>query len=177
MSIAAFELGKKYERKVQTLLETHSAGQVFRNVWIGHMEFDAVVEDYPVLTFVEIKRYRSDFNVSRVRQAVMALREHCTCIVNSTRQYNEVWIPRGKWNVENGKVSRFELLLNKLDIKLIDGWRFRMVLIVPDKVYARVITALRGHFMKFAKTYPRNVVEMDGIPLVVIRDGAISSTF
>nr|QNO41454.1 hypothetical protein CIDILJJO_00001 [Methanosarcinales archaeon ANME-2c ERB4]QNO42112.1 hypothetical protein INBEEEIC_00014 [Methanosarcinales archaeon ANME-2c ERB4]QNO42313.1 hypothetical protein OEDCDHIP_00030 [Methanosarcinales archaeon ANME-2c ERB4]QNO42478.1 hypothetical protein LBOOMNCC_00031 [Methanosarcinales archaeon ANME-2c ERB4]QNO42698.1 hypothetical protein AOABALHP_00001 [Methanosarcinales archaeon ANME-2c ERB4] len=180
MTIPAFEEGRKYERKVQTLLETHSIAPVFRNVRIGQLcEFDAVVEDYPLLTFIEIKRYRTDFAPNMVRVAVRKLRKDCTLIVNDTDVYERQWIPyRNKRNEkERGEVTYFELLLNKLNIKPIEGWQFRMVLIIPDAVYIKVVESLMGYFMPKKSWLPRNIIEVEGIPLHVVREGAIPLVF
>jgi hypothetical protein len=162
------------------MLETHSPGQVFRNILVGSLcEFDAVVEDYPVMTFVEIKRYREDFKPDRVRRAVIKLREDCTTIVNSTEKWNCTWLPyrNKRQESEKGKVTKMELLLAKLNIKQTEGWRFRMVLIVPHEIYYKVLLSLHGYFVKSDKGNPKNLIEIDGIPLLVVRDTAIEGAF
>ena len=174
------EVGKKFERKVQTLLETHSPGQVFRNVRVGSLcEFDAIVADYPLMTFVEIKRYRSDLRPSRVKKAVIKLQSDCKTIVNSTKRWPCTWIPyRNKRNeVEKGEVTKMELLLNKLNIKTTEGWRFRMMLIVPNDSYHTVLSALHSNFRENKESYPNNLVEIEGTPLIVLRNSAIEETF
>ena len=171
------EVGKKYERKVQNLLDTHSAGQVYRNVRVGSFcEFDAVVEDYPLLTFIEIKRYRADFTPYRVRTAMNKFREHCTRIVDTGRRFDMTWYPHhNKWDQkEDMEVTLFELLLNKIDIKPVEGWRFRMMLIIPNAVYSKVVDSLYGYNQP---SNVRNLIEVDGVPLIVIRESAIKATF
>lgn len=170
------EVGKKYERKVQQLLDTHSAGHVYRNVRIGTFcEFDAVVEDYPLLSFIEIKRYRSDFTPPRVRTAVNKFREHCSKIVNTGRRFDMTWYPyHNKWDTEDREDTLFELLLSRIDLPPVEGWRFRMVLIIPNAVYQRVVDSLLGYRQP---SNVRNLIVADGVPLTVIRESAINAVF
>lgn len=184
MDKAAFkkqiEVGRKFERKVQTLLETHSPGQVFRNVQVGTLcEFDVVVEDYPVISFVEIKRYREDFKQDRVRMAIRKFRKNCTTVTTNADTYDRTWLPyRNKRNErDSGEVTYFELLLNKLNIQQTEGWRFRMILIVPHEVYYKVIVSLAGYSMNSNKGIPKNLIDIDGIPLLIVRDTAIEGVF
>lgn len=175
--------GKKFERKVQTLLETHSPGQVFRNVTMGRIcEFDAIIMEYPLMTFIEIKRYRSDFNGQSVRRAVIKLRNDCTKAVYDADQRDHSWTPHGlpsceRKNRRKGMVTHFEVLCDKLNIQPIDGWRFRMVLIVPDAVHKKVLYFLEGSFRKAHTRYPHNLIDVDGIPLHVLRERAIPTVF
>ena len=183
MKSAAFksnmEVGKKFEHKIQTHIETHSPGQVFRNVRVASLcEFDAIVEDYPLLTFVEIKRYRSDFNNGSIRSEVRKFRKHCTSVVNNIDKRDHIWLPyqNKKNEKKNGETTYFELMLNKLNIQPAEGWRFRMILIVPNAVYHKIVVVLQGYFNKHTQ-YPNNLIDIDGIPLIVIRESAIETTF
>lgn len=165
--------GKKYEEKVQDLLEKYSMGKVHRNVRVGSFcEFDAVIEDYPLITFIEIKRYRADFVPDRVRMAVTKLRAHCSKIVYTGRKFDRTWYPHSN-NISEDE-TLFELLLKKMDIEQIEGWRFSMVLIVPNAAYKRVIESLAG---RNQRTPTRNMINIDGIPLIVVRETAINTTF
>jgi Holliday junction resolvase-like predicted endonuclease len=170
-------VGKKYENKVQDIIEKYSAGKVYRNVWVGGFcEFDAVVEDYPLLTFIEIKRYRTDSVPNKVRTAVSKFKRHCSKIVDTGRIFDRKWYPdinEQNKNKDNEK-TLFELLINKLEIETLEGWRFRLVLIVPNVAYKRVIDTLSG---RTQKTNTCNLINMDGIPVVVIRETAINATF
>lgn len=173
------EVGRKFERKVQDLLETHSPGQVFRNVRVGTYEFDAIIEDYPVMTFIEVKRYREDFKPDRVRKAAIKLRENCAVIVESTERWPCEWLPyiNKQRESQKGNVTRMELLLRKLNIEQVEGWRFRMVLIVPHDIYYKVILSLQGYFVKRDTGIPKNLIDIDGIPLLIVRDTAIEGAF
>lgn len=169
--------GKKYEDKVQNLIEKYSTGKVYRNVRVGSLcEFDVVVEDYPLLTFIEIKRYRKDSVPTRVRSGVSKFRKHCSEIVDSSRIFDRKWYPDISEQNRNKYIEKtlFELLLNKMEIETLEGWRFRLVLIVPNASYNRVIDALSGRTQKINI---RNLLNMDGIPVIVIRETAIQGTF
>jgi Holliday junction resolvase-like predicted endonuclease len=168
----AIEKGKKYEAKIQSKIEEVSQGSVFNNVRIRAIcEFDAIVADYPILTFVEIKAYRQNCRRARVRQAVRKLKQDACEVVEDESLKYSCWTPYISREKDRGEVTNRELLFKKLELGIREGWKFRLVLIVPNKVLGRVMACLISH------RYSDNVLDIDGVPLLVIPEKRINDVF
>lgn len=168
----AIEKGKKYEAKIQGEIEYISHGEVFNNVRLGNIcEFDVIVADYPLMIFVEIKAYRQNLRPERVRKAVRKLRHDAfTVVEDETLQYR-CWTPCLSRKKGNGTITNKELLFEKLELEIKEGWKFRLVLIVPNKVFGSVITCLTSY------RYSGNIFNIYGIPLLVIPEKRVYEVF
>ncbi|MDY6957728.1 MAG: hypothetical protein SVK08_01090 [Halobacteriota archaeon] len=174
------ERGKKFEKSIQNDLTKASSGDVYCNVRVSHMyEFDAIVAEYPVLTFIEIKAYRSDMSPSRARVAARKLRRNCVDVTTNEEKWRVSWIPYSKSTVENEKLTHKERLFKKLEIDITEGWKYRMMLIVPDISYDIVLKSLSGDFMDKSRhtKYAKNLFDVEGIFLTVIPRKRIKDVF
>ena len=176
---AKMKKGKIFERKIQDEITKWSYADVFNNVQVGNIcEFDVVVADYPILTFIEIKAYRRNMKPERARYAISKLRKKCINATKENLKWNRYWTPCLSDKTEAGFVTNKELLFKKLGYDMIEGWRYRMMLIVPDISYEVVVKALTGEFMiRSTNKCPKNVIDIEGIPLIVIPAKKIKDVF
>lgn len=160
--------GRKFEQAVQEEIEKITFGETFDNVRIDHMEFDVIIADYPLMTFVEVKAYRSNFSRDEIKKALIKLVRNCVTVTEDRTLCYRDWVPHGeKW----GTAGNRKWLLQKLEIDILEGWQFRMVLIVPDKSFVSVMSAIKG------KSYSSNLLDVDGFPLLVIPKRRIKDIF
>ena len=181
---AAFEKqmkkGKIYEAKVQSEIKEASPGEVYINVAVGNIcEFDAIVADYPILSFIEIKSYRSNIVPRRARSAVNKFREDCLKMVEDPTAYHRYrsWIPLPcSRDITQAYLTNLQLLFEKLSITITEGWNFRMILIVPNKSFEVVLSTLRGKPNPDGKS-SHNLLNGDGPVLIVIPEKRIKEVF
>lgn len=171
--------GKVYEARVQEELEKHSRGEVFKNIKISQLcEFDAVIVDYPLVTLIEIKFYRPNLIPSQVRQHAWKLQRICNRIMESSSQCSISWCPYHARKRHISNVTFLEVLYSKLGLTITEGWKFRMMLIVPKKSYNLVLASLRGDHLKAnCVQILHNVIGIKGIPLIVIPEKRIEEVF
>jgi len=160
--------GRKFESEVQEEIGKITFGKIFNNVQIDHMEFDAIIADYPLMTFVEIKAYRSNFRRREIKKALIKLVRNCVTITEDQTLCYKDWVPhKEKW----GTTGNRKWLLQKLGIEILEGWQFRMVFIIPDKSFIPVMSAIEG------KRLSSNLLDIDGFPLLVIPKRRIKEVF
>jgi len=176
----AMKKGKKYESRIQDKIKKVSSGEVFFNVNISNYgEFDAIVADYPLLSFIEIKAYRTNLVWRRARAAANKLRKLCLKVTEDpVAHYHYLsWIPRPRtYDDAHVYLTNLQLLFKKLSMDVVDGWKFRMILIVPDKSYETVLLALKGKPNSNNRP-PINLFEGDGPTLIVIPEKRIKEVF
>ena len=166
--LSEVQRGRKFEREVQGEIKKISFGQTFNNIRIDHMEFDVITADYPLMTFVEIKAYRSNFKRREIKKALIKLVRNCVTVTEDKTLCYKDWVPhKKKWETAGNK----KWLLYKLGITLLEGWQFRMVFVVPDKSFIPVLSAIKG------KQYSSNLLDVDGFPLLVIPKRRIKEVF
>ena len=166
--LSELKRGRKFEREVQEEIEKITFGKTFNNVQIDHMEFDAIITDYPLMTFVEVKAYRSNFSRDEIKKALIKLVTNCVTITEDKTLCYRDWVPhKDKWETAGNK----KWLLKKLGIEIFEGWQFRMVLIVPDKSFTPIMSAIKG------KRLSSNLLDIDGFPLLVIPKRRIKEIF
>lgn len=169
--------GKKYEGRIQRKIEESSEGQIYNNVQVGNIcEFDVIVADYPLLTFVEIKAYRLNMKKKALLANIRKLKRDCVDVTTDPYRWNRSWTPCLSKVRTNGIASNLEVLFNKLEVDITEGWKYRLCLIVPDRVYERVLNYLHPTYPPI-KTIPSNVIEIEGLPLVVIKEKNIKNAF
>lgn len=161
--------GRKFEREVQKKIEETTFGTVFNNVRIDRMEFDVIIADYPILSFVEVKAYRTDLNRERVKKAMTKLIKNCITVTEDNSLYYRDWIPHiDKWETWGNR----RWLLEKLGCNVFEGWQFRMLLIVPDKSFKVLMSLIEGKRPPFS-----NLLDVEGHPLLVIPKKRIGEVF
>ena len=166
--LAEMEKGRKFEREAQVEIEKVTFGKTFNNVLIDHMEFDAIITDYPLMTFVEIKAYRSNFSREEIKKALIKLVRNCVTITEDKNLCYRDWVPhKEKWETSGNR----KWLLKKLGIEVLEGWQFRMVFIIPDKSFTSVMSAIKG------KRPSSNLLDIQGFPLLVIPKRRIKEVF
>ena len=170
--------GKIYEAKVQQEIAECSPGSVFRNVRVGSIcEFDLVVADYPVLSFIEIKFYRSNLSPNKVRSAIRKFRNHCKRVTEEGLDWKRKWIPYVP-DTQSGIVTNKDILFKKLSLPISsEGWRYRMILIVPDKSIDAVLDSLNETKPFTPQKQGQNLRLVDGIPILVIPEKRIKAVF
>lgn len=160
--------GRKFEDTIYGEIKEVALGSTYRNVIVDHMEFDTIVADYPLMTFVEIKAYRSDFSRDRIKKALMRLVRNSVYVTEDANLSYRDWVPvRDRWETMGNR--RF--LLEKLKLERIEGWRYRMVLIVPDKSFRPIMEQIGG------KRIGSNLLDVEGYPLLVISQRRIKDVF
>ena len=176
----AMKKGKVYESRVQQKIQKVSSGNVFLNVVLGNLcEFDTIVADYPILSFIEIKAYRNNLVWGRARGAANKLRRLCLKVTEDTNVYRRyrTWVPRPHpRGTGSAQLTNLELLFEKLTLNITEGWSFRMFLIVPDISYSTVLLALKGG-SKPNNDLPKNLLYGDGPCLIVIPEKRINEVF
>ena len=170
--------GKVYEAKVQSEIREASPGAVFPNVRVGSIcEFDVIVADYPTLSLVEIKYYRSNLDPNRVRVAVRKFRNHCKRATEDNSKWKRKWTPYiPQADPEFGTITNKELLFRKLSLHVSEGWKYRMVLVVPNKSFDIVLNSLNESQLHYQKA-DHNLLLIAGIPLLVIPEKRIGEVF
>lgn len=169
--------GKKYEGRIQRKIEESSEGQIYNNVQVGNIcEFDVIVADYPLLTFVEIKAYRLNMKKKPLLANIRKLKRDCVEVTTDPYQWNRSWTPCLSKVTTNGVASNLEVLFNKLELGFTEGWKYRLCLIVPDRVYKLTLSHLHPTYPPL-KSIPSNVVSIDDLPLVVIKEKNIKNAF
>lgn len=162
------ERGRKFEKGVQEEIEKTTFGDTFNNVRIDHMEFDAIIADYPLMTFVEIKAYRSNFSREEIKKALIKLVKNCVTITEDKTLCYRDWVPhKEKWETAGNR----KWLLKKLGIGILEGWQFRMVFVIPDKSFIPVMSAIKG------KRLSSNLLDVGGFPLLVIPKRRVKELF
>jgi len=160
--------GRKFEDAIQREIREVTFGSTYSNVIVDRMEFDAIVADYPLMTFVEIKAYRSDFSRDRIKKALIKLVRNCVCVTEDVNLSYRDWVPvRNRWET----VGNRKFLLRKLKLDEFDGWRFRMMLIVPDKSFRPIMEQIEG------KRMGSNLLDIEGFPLLLIPRRRIKEVF
>ena len=174
----AMKRGKRYEAKVQQEIAKCSPGSVYSNVRVGCIcEFDVVVADYPVLSFVEIKFYRANLEPNRVRSAIRIFRNHCKRVTEEGASWKKKWIPYVP-KTDNGADTNKDVLFKKLSLFIPESWRYRMILIVPNKSIDVVLSSLNETKAFIPqKKQGQNLVFVDGIPLLAIPEKRIEEVF
>lgn len=173
----AMKRGKRYEAKVQQEIAKYSPGSVYLNVRVGSIcEFDVVVADYPVLSFIEIKFYRANLTPNRVRNEIRKFRNYCKRVTEEGQHWRKNWIPY--LPQENPDVvTNKDVLFKKLSLFIPEGWRYRMILIVPNKSIGIVLSSLNETEVPSFKKYGQNLLFVDGIPLLAISEKRIKEIF
>lgn len=167
--LGRMEGGRKFEGEVQKKVEETTFGRAFNNVQIDRMEFDIIVADYPILSFVEVKAYRKDLNRMRTKEAMIKLIKNCVTVTEDDSLYYHDWVPRiKKWETFGNR----RWLLKKLGCTIFEGWRFRMILIVPDKSFKVLMSLIEGKMPPFS-----NLLDIEGYPLLVIPKKRIGEIF
>ena len=160
--------GRKFEKETQREIEEVTVGNMYRNVIIDRMEFDAIVADYPLMSFVEIKAYRSNFSRDRIKKALIKLVRNCVYVTEDANLNYRDWVPvRERWATMGNR----KFLLGKLKLDEWDGWRFRMILIVPNKSFKQIMAQIEG------KRKGSNLLDIEGFPLLVIPRRRINEIF
>lgn len=172
------EKGKVYEAKIQQKITGCSPGSVYLNVRAGGGEFDVVVADYPVLSFVEIKFFRANLTPGRVRGTIRKFRNHCKRATEDGASWKKKWIPYVPPTDSDNGTSHKEALFKKLSLFIPESWRYRMILIVPNKSINIVLDSLNETKAFIPKTKQgQNLVLVNGIPLLAIPEKRIEDVF
>lgn len=172
------EKGKVYEGKIQQEIVKSSSGEVYLNVRAGAGEFDVLVADYPVLSFVEIKFFRANLTPGRVRGTIRKFRNHCKRITEEEPSWKKKWIPYVPLMDSDSGTSHKDALFKKLSLFIPESWRYRMILIVPNKSINIVLESLNETKAFIPKTKQwQNLVIVDGIPLLAIPEKRIKDVF
>ena len=173
----AMKRGKRYEAKVQQEITKYSLGSVYPNIRIGSIcEFDLVVADYPILSFVEIKFYRANLTPNRVRSEIRKFRNHCKRVTEEGQHWRRNWIPYLP-QVNPDIVTNKDVLFKKLSLFIPEGWRYRMILVVPNKSIDVVLNSLNETKISSPKKHNQNLRLVDGIPLLAISEKRIKEVF
>lgn len=174
----AMKRGKRYEAKVQQEIVGCSPGSVYLNVRVGSGEFDVVVADYPVLSFVEIKFYRSNLTPNTARSAIRKFRNYCKRVTEEKSDWERKWIPYVP-QVDPGVStnSNKDILFKKLSLFIPESWRYRMILVVPNKSINLVLDSLNQTKPFSLRKQGQNLVLVDGIPLLAIPEKRIKEVF
>ena len=160
--------GLSLKLNIQEEIKKNTFGDIFNNVRIDHMEFDAIIADYPLMTFVEIKAYRSNFSREEIKKALIKLVRNCVTITEDKTLCYRDWVPhKEKWEISGNR----KWLLKKLGIDVFEGWQFRMLFIIPDKSFIPVMSAIEG------KRPSSNLLDIDGFPLLVIPKRRVKEIF
>lgn len=167
---------KIYEAKVQQEIAECSPGAVYQNVWVGNGEFDVVVADYPVLSFVEIKFFRTNLNPNRVRHAIRKFRNYCKRVTEEGTDCKRNWLPYVP-QTDSKRVTNKDILFKELSLFIPEGWRYRMVLVVPNKVIDIVIGSINETKAFSSQKQGQNFLLVDGIPLLAIPEKRIKDVF
>lgn len=173
----AMKRGKRYEAKVQQEITKCSPGSVYLNVRVGNIcEFDVVVADYPILSFVEIKFYRANLTPNRVRTEICKFRNHCKRITEEGEHWRKNWIPYlSQANLDI--LTNKDILFKKLSLFIPEGWRYRMILVVPNKSIGIVLNSLNETKAPSPQKQGQNLRLVDGIPLLAIPEKHIKEVF
>jgi hypothetical protein len=161
--------GRKFEREVQKKIEELTFGTSYNNVIIDRMEFDVIVADYPLLSFVEVKAYRTDLKRAKAKEAMIKLMKNCITVTEDDSLHYRDWVPRrDKWETCGNR----RWLLKKLGCTVFEGWQFRMLLIVPDKSFNVLTSLIDGSRPPFS-----SLIDVEGYPLLVIPKKRINDIF
>ena len=160
--------GRKFEGEVQKEIKDATCGMAYNNLRIDRMEFDIIVVDYPLMSFVEIKAYRANFKGREIEKALIKLVRNCATVTEDTSLSYRDWVPRSaKWETCGNR----KWLLKKLGCTVMGGWRFRMMLIVPDRSFKGIMSAICG------KRDSSNLLDIENYPLLVIPRKRIKEVF
>ena len=160
--------GRKFEAEVQEEIRGITMGTAYNNVIFDRMEFDAIVADYPLMTFIEIKAYRSNFSRDQTKKALMKLVRNCVAVTEDANLRYRDWVPvRDRWETMGNR----KFLLGKLKVEQFEGWRFRMILIVPDRSFRVIMDQIEG------KRIGSNLLDVEGFPLLIIPKRRIKDVF
>jgi hypothetical protein len=175
----AMKRGKRYEARVQQEIAKCSSGSTYPNVRVGCIcEFDVVVADYPVLSFVEVKFYRANLEPNRVRTAIRLFRNHCKRVTEEKADWKKKWIPYlPQVDPSVSTNTHKDTLFKKLSLFIPEGWRYRMILVVPNKSIDAVLGSLNENKMPSSKKHAQNLRLVDGIPLIAISEKRINEVF
>lgn len=173
----AMKRGKRYEARIQQTIAKYSSGSVYPNVRVGSIcEFDLIVADYPVLSFVEIKFYRANLTPNRVRNEVRKFRNYCKRVTEEGQQWRRNWIPYSPLIIPATATNK-DILFKKLSLFIPEGWRYRMILVVPNKSIDIVLSSLNETKVPTSQKYGQNLLLVDGIPLLAIPEKHIKEVF
>ena len=171
------EKGKKYEMHIQQQVAKYSTGSVHPNVTIGNFcEFDLIVANYPILSFVEIKFYRANLKANRVRQDIRKFRNHCKRVTEEELDWKKKWIPYTPPR-DSEIITKRDILLKKLSLFVLESWKYRMILIVPNKSINVVLDSLNEDKAPSSRKHMQNLRMVDDIPILVIPQKRIQDVF
>ena len=173
----AMKKGKIYKVKVQQEIAKYATGRVESDVRIDNVcDFDIVIRDFPVLSFVEIKFYRGNLIPDRVRSATLQFRNRCKHVTEEESGWKRNWIPYFP-QLDPDSPTNKDVFFKKLSLSTPECWRYRMILIVPNKSIDAVLGSLNGTKFLVPEKYEKYLRLVDGIPLLVVSEKRINEVF